>query len=211
MILLPFLAGGATLVAAVVVFRLWLGMMPRSICPQCGQPTLAVGHALSGAVKRWLTRRWCAACQWVGWGRTGPVLWRRRGPVADGSGFRWGEDRLQPDFGFQWKNRRSGQDRRHTRADHPSGFRFAGAGQTETGSDAPADPSGFRFRAAASDAETARRDHPSGFSWAAGASEQAPRPRPAEDKADDDADEPPTPPGFTWGGQRPRQGFRWKN
>ena len=210
MIVLPFLAGGLTMVGGIVVFRLWLGMLPRSICPQCGQHTVAVGHPISRTVGRWVSRRWCSAYEWTGWGRKGPVRWRRRGPVADGSGFRWGEDRLQPDMGFQWQHRE-----RSTSADrpaspkplHPSGFHFADEGaETSTDAEAPMHPSGFCFRETAP-AEPAEADHPSGFSWGAG-------------------DAPNLRPGFNWGSAAPRkprleggseggsgggQGFRWRN
>ena len=166
MILLPLLAGGATLVASGLVFRLWLRMLPRSVCPECGEPTILVSHALSNVVGRWLNRRWCAACDWAGWGRKGPVLWRRKGPVADGSGFRWGQDRLQPNSGFRWRERpfRALPARVH----HPSGFSFAEAPAdtmtTAQAAHAPAHPSGFRFREAPSPAMPAG-DHPKGFSW----------------------------------------------
>jgi hypothetical protein len=205
-VILPFLVGAQTLVASVVVFRLWLGMLPRTVCPDCGQDTLAVGHPMARAVGRWVSRRWCAACQWAGWGRKGPVLWRRKGPVADGSGFRWGEDRLQPDFGFQWKGdeRRSGQERRTPKSQHPSGFHFADEETaTETDSESPSHPSGFRFRQ--TEAEQARpADHPSGFSWGDESSTSEPAPKSS----------------FNWGANPPRKprggagggpGFRWKD
>jgi hypothetical protein len=200
-IVLPFLAGALTLVGSVVVFRLWLGMLPRTVCPDCGQDTLVVDHPLARAIGRWVSRRWCAACQWSGWGRKGPVLWRRRGPVADGSGFRWGERRLQADFGFQWKGeeRRSGRERRTP--GHPSGFHFAdeASAATETESEAPSHPSGFRFREPESQQPRAA-DHPSGVSWGDESATSEPAPKSS----------------FSWGANPPRrprggQGFRWKD
>ena len=166
MIVLPLVAGGATLLASGLVFRLWLGMLPRTVCPECGEPTLLVSHALSSGVGRWLSRRWCAACNWAGWGRRGPVLWRRKGPVADGSGFRWGQDRLQPNFGFRWRARPS--PARPARVHHSSGFHFAeDPADTLTATAAAetaAHPSGFRFRETPSPAMPAD-DRPKGFSW----------------------------------------------
>ena len=86
--------------------------------------------------------------------------------MADGSGFRWGQDRLQPNFGFRWRERpfRALPARVH----HPSGFSFAEAPAdtmtTAQAAHAPAHPSGFRFREAPSPAMPAG-DHPKGFSW----------------------------------------------
>ena len=175
MIVLPLIAGGATLVASGLVFRLWLGMLPRSVCPECGELTILVSHALSSGVGRWLSRRWCAACDWAGWGRRGPVLWRKKGPVADGSGFRWGQDRLQLNFGFRWKARPSAE--RPARVHHPSGFRFTeDPVYTLTTAETPessAHPSGFRFRGAPSPPQAPAGDHPTGFSWGVSKTEQA--------------------------------------
>ncbi len=96
-------AGILTLAAAVAAGALWLSMPPRSICPECGRPTepVAMG-ALGRPLERLVRRRWCTACLWTGYGRNGPVLWARKGPVAHDSGFRWGEDLLPPDMGFRW-------------------------------------------------------------------------------------------------------------
>jgi hypothetical protein len=58
------------------------------------------------------------------------MLSRERGPVADGSGFRWGEDRLGADRGFVWGE----EERARRAANHPSGFRWRGNG--------PAQPAG---------------------------------------------------------------------
>ena len=193
MIVLPFLAGGLTLVASIAVFRLWLGMLPRSVCPECGQHTVGIRHPLARTVGRWVSRRWCSACEWTGWGRKGPVLWRRRGPVADGSGFRWGEDRLQPDMGFQWKNleRRATADRRQSpKPLHPSGFHFADS-QGETETDASVPPTGFRFRETGP-GEPLEADHPSGFAWGAGARPPKPRGAVGPDRG------PAGGPGFRW-------------
>ena len=100
------------------------------------------------------------------------MLWPRKSPVADGSGFRWGEDRLQPNFGFQWRERRSAK--RLVRTHHPSGFRFAGSpAETLTVAEATAHPSGFCFRETSPEAMPAG-DRPSGFSW--GRTEPPPKP-----------------------------------
>ncbi|MSR35627.1 MAG: hypothetical protein EXR95_03135 [Gemmatimonadetes bacterium] len=158
MITQAFLAGGATLVAAVVVHALWLAALPRSVYPQCGQATAGVSHLLSARTDRWMRRRWCTGCGWKGWGRNGPVHWRRRGPVSDGSGFRWGQDRLQPDFGFRWAGR----------SEAPS----AASGPPVD----PAHPSGFRWADDPEDTATAcaqSTDHPSGFRWAGAPVESA--------------------------------------
>ena len=94
------------------------------------------------------------------------MLWRKKGPVADGSGFRWGQDRLQPNFGFQWKARPSAAQ--PTREQHPSGFQFAEtAADTQTtveASKTSAHPSGFRFRGPPQP-RVPTGDHPTGFSW----------------------------------------------
>jgi len=35
-------------------------------CPRCGGDTLLLRHRVLGPVKRFLGRRWCAACGWEG-------------------------------------------------------------------------------------------------------------------------------------------------
>jgi len=130
MMMLPFLLGGATLVLAILVYGAWLGSLPRSVCPQCGEATVPISSPLTSALDRWVRRRWCSACAWTGWGRNGPMLSRERGPVADGSGFRWGEERLGADLGFVWGE----EERARRAANHPSGFRWRGNG--------PAQPAG---------------------------------------------------------------------
>jgi hypothetical protein len=122
MMMLPFLLGGATLVLAILVYGAWLGSLPKSVCPQCGEATVPISSRLTSALDRWVRRRWCSACAWTGWGRNGPMLSRERGPVADGSGFRWGEDRLPVDLGFVWR----ADERARRAANHPSGFRWRG-------------------------------------------------------------------------------------
>ena len=146
-IALTFLAGGTTLVVALVLQHLWQALPPRSVCPCCRAQTEAVSHALSAHTDRWVRRRWCSACGWEGWGRNGPVLWRRRGPVSHGSGFRWGPDRLEMDFGFRW-------------AAHP-----APEAEPFTLVAAPAHPSGFRW-AGRVEEPLLTAAHPSGFLWA---------------------------------------------
>ena len=161
-IALSFVAGGATLVVSLLCFRLWLGALPRSVCPSCGQATVSVTHALSAVTDAWIRRRWCAGCNWAGWGRHGPVLWRRNGPVAYVSGFRWGEDHLPADFGFRWAERAAAE--RVTPA-HPSGFQWADRpGATPTGTENTAHRSGFRFQGSHCEVATTE-DHPSGFRW----------------------------------------------
>ena len=121
MLIVAVLAGGATVVLAVVVYGAWLQALPRSVCPRCGEATLPVSSPATSLVRRWVLRRWCGACSWSGWGRNGPVHWRERGPVADGSGFRWGEDRVGADLGFRWGE----PDRQEALpGSHPSGFRW---------------------------------------------------------------------------------------
>jgi hypothetical protein len=183
-----FLAGGATLVALVVVRGLWLAALPRSVCPQCGQATAGVSHPLSARTDRWMRRRWCAACGWKGWGRNGPVYWRSRGPVSHTSGFRWGQERLEPDFGFRWAGPPEGPPAPPLDPAHPSGFRWADDAEDT----------------ATACAQTA--GHPSGFRWAgepAGTAAAAAGPEPA---------------GFQWRGPRPTRSsgqpaipFRWKD
>lgn len=172
MIVLPFLTGGSALVAAVLLRRLWLATLPRSVCPECGEPTASLTHPLSSRTDRWIRRRWCADCGWTGWGRNGPVLWPKDGPIAHDSGFRWGEERLQPDFGFRWAAAPAAPGPRVAptpRDAHPSGFRWAGTLPETLTAAADADhPSGFRFRPAdEEEADTAGGDHPSGFRWGA--------------------------------------------
>jgi len=175
-----FVAGGATLVVAVVLFQLWLKTPPRSVCPCCGEPTATVTHPLLALAARWVRLRWCAACGWQGWGRNGPVLSRRRGPVSDGSGFRWGPERLATDFGFRWAGH--AETAGPAAPAHPSGFRWASALDTpETGcAETAPRRSAFRFRAPA-DELVATAAHPSGFRWAgsAGASDPSAQPVPA--------------------------------
>jgi hypothetical protein len=165
-----FVAGGATLVVALVLFQLWVKTPPRSVCPCCGEPTAAVTHPLLALAARWVRLRWCVACGWRGWGRNGPVLSRSRGPVSDGSGFRWGPERLAMDFGFRWAERpmATGGIENGTSASvpaHPSGFRWASA------TDATDTLSAFRFRAPTED-DGAPAAHPSGFRWAEAPSER---------------------------------------
>ena len=50
-----FLAGGATLLAAFILYRLWLGALPRTVCPECGDATL--GAALRGAIREQASKR----------------------------------------------------------------------------------------------------------------------------------------------------------
>ena len=95
------------------------------------------------------------------------MLWRKKGPVADGSGFRWGQDRLQPNFGFRWKARPPAE--LPAQVHHPSGFCFAEdpvdtLTPAET-SESSAHPSGFRFRGAPSPPQAPAGDRPVGFSW----------------------------------------------
>jgi hypothetical protein len=120
MVILPVLAGGATLLATILLYDAWLHALPRSVCPRCGQATLAVSSPATGLLDRWVRQRWCGGCQWSGWGRNGPVHWTERGPVADGSGFRWGDERLGADLGFHWATERIAV----SAANHPSGFRW---------------------------------------------------------------------------------------
>ena len=83
--------------------------------------------------------------------------------MADGLGFRWGQDRFQPNFGFRWKGCPTTE--RLVRVHHPLGFRFAeDPTDTLTAAEAPAHPSGFRFREPPSHA-TPVNDRPPGFSW----------------------------------------------
>lgn len=116
------LAGAATLMVAILAYVAWLRALPRSVCPRCREPTLPIGGPIR-SLDRWFRRRWCGGCTWSGWGRNGPVHWPERGPVADGSGFRWGEERLEPDLGFRW----AAAARPEAGARHPSGFRWAEA------------------------------------------------------------------------------------
>lgn len=136
-IVLPFLTGGAALVASVVLRSLWLGALPRTVCPSCREATSSVRFGPRG-LDRWLRRRWCAACGWSGWGRNGPVHDRTR-PRAHDSGFHWGADRMEPDLGFRW----GGTTTTSSAADHPSGFRFRS--DDEQAPPGPPEPPGFRW------------------------------------------------------------------
>ena len=211
MIAQAFLAGGATLVAAFVLYRLWLGALPRTVCPDCGQPTAGVSHPIADHVERWMRRRWCAACGWTGWGRNGPVHWAKKGPVSHTSGFRWGQNRLERDFGFHWGGAPTTAERRRApRPAHPSGFHWAG-GELETttaSAQAPAHPSGFRFRDQPESEGAALRAHPSGFRWGQDALDAA--------RAEAPAGRPDRP--FRWADGEPTRGapgrtsaFRWKS
>lgn len=112
-------------------------------CPSCGEDTRTVQPP------SWLRRRlagridlrWCPACGWEGPGRAGPE-WVPGHPIAHGSGFFWGEQRMPVDFGF----------------------RFATAHEATPGPERPHHPSGFRFAAPAGRPDGARA-HPSGFHW----------------------------------------------
>lgn len=151
MLALAFLAGSSTLLAAFLAYRLWLAALPRSVCPECGDATLGVSHALSARTDRWVRRRWCPGCGWAGWGRNGPVHWRDMDPISHESGFRWGPERIRPDFGFEW-NRLQSSDAGPPTPAHPSGFRWGvdpsgvADGDMTTSTSTPAHPSGFRFR-----------------------------------------------------------------
>jgi hypothetical protein len=165
MITEALLAGGATLVVAVGLYQRWLSTLPRSVCPCCGEQTTAVSHPLWAHAERWVRRRWCTACGWKGWGRNGPMLWPGKEPVSHRSGFRWGPERLESDFGFRWADRPDA-DAPPASPAHPSGFRWAslpGAPTTDAGP--VAHPAGFRFRQGA-DAASEDAAHPSGFRWA---------------------------------------------
>ena len=203
-------AGGATLVVALALFQLWLKTPPRSVCPRCGDPTTAVTHALLATVERWVRLRWCSACGWRGWGRNGPVLSRRLGPVSDGSGFRWGPERLPMDFGFRWAEQPAASAaigdppaESPSQPAHPSGFRWACASDaSETACvEATSELAVFRFRAPTG--EVAAAAHPSGFRWGATSGPSAL----------DEPGEPPrwshrSGPTFRWAGS-PGAEFRW--
>lgn len=157
-IVLPFLAGGAALLAAVMLRSLWLAALPRTICPACREATSSVRYG-PAALAPWIRRRWCTACGWSGWGRNGPVH-RPDRPLAHDSGFHWGDDRMEPDFGFRWAEREPGGDESRP---HPSGFRWATEdGATATAGAGADHPSGFRFRAGQE--EEAQPETP-GFRW----------------------------------------------
>jgi hypothetical protein len=170
-----FLAGGATVLAVFVLHRLWLGALPRTVCPDCGEATVGVSHPLSARLDRWVRRRWCSACGWAGWGRNGPVLWPKHGPVSHDSGFRWGADRLSRNHGFRWAGPVPAPKPAAPRQPaHPSGFHWGGE-EVGTVTDtvceqAPALPSGFRFRALEPQppAPSPAKAHRSGFRWSDG-------------------------------------------
>lgn len=127
-----------------------LGRAPTwARCPSCRASTKSVELPswLRGAAPG-LRVRWCPTCGWEGVGREGAEVAPGH-PVAHGSGFRWGEDRLPEDFGF----------------------RFAGAETPvspvpeESPPPPPAHPSGFRF---ASDPEPTSDSDREGFAWRTG-------------------------------------------
>jgi hypothetical protein len=177
-----FVAGAATLVVVVALYRRWLAALPRTVCPSCGEATTGVSHPLWAHLEKWVRRRWCAACGWEGWGRNGPMLSPGR-LISHQSGFRWGPERLEADFGFRFRASLDAVvDPAATRA-HPSGFRWAGTSEMVTDATGPAaHPAGFRFRSTAEDPGLGTA-HPSGFRWAG-----------ARDRV------PGAPPSFRWRG-----------
>ena len=80
---------------------------------------------------RYVSRRWCSACAWEGVGRSGPELQPGR-PISHESGFRFGEDVLGPNLGFEWGGQpEEPLPRPRGLPNHPSGFRFAAAPPSE--------------------------------------------------------------------------------
>lgn len=141
--LLPLLAGLVTLAVSVGAAAFWLALPPRAVCPSCRGATEGVALGpLGRPVKRLVRRRWCPSCRWAGFGRNGPVLWARKGPVAHGSGFRWNSTDLPPDMGFTWRSREDAPTGASPRREgaappaaaapppHPSGFRWGADGST---------------------------------------------------------------------------------
>lgn len=194
--------GVLALVVAVVPAALWRRLPPRAVCPSCGEATEGVVLAAPlRFLQHLLRRRWCPACRWTGFGRNGPVLSARRGPVAHDSGFQWNALDLPPDMGFQWGSAENdvpgpapihppgflwggGPDDRSPR---PGGFRWGGErGGGSTGESAPHAFGSRRSGEAEKHEDSAAPPHPSGFRWA---------------RADLPASRPPV-------GQ-PAPGFRW--
>ena len=132
-------SGLITLVLSLGAAAFWLALLPRSVCPSCGGATQAVTLGRLGRpLERLVRRRWCPSCRWTGFGRNGPVLWERKGPVAHDSGFRWGATDLPPDMGFRWG---SAEEEEEGRDPAPSGARTLPA----TPPPPPSHPSGFRW------------------------------------------------------------------
>lgn len=185
----------AGLLAAFVATTLAaaLGRAPtRKQCPACGGPTSTIRpHAWVEKRVPGARLRWCPACAWQGWGRHGPEL-KPGHPVSHDSGFNWGDDRMEEDFGFRFNapsaeaapveppHHASGfrfsappiQDRP---AAHPSGFSWSEGEEPDT-TDAPAPPAGFQWAdpqsAPAARFAWRRRDRtdtaaesPKGFGW----------------------------------------------
>lgn len=127
--LLPLVAGLATLGAAAGLSAFWTRRLPRSVCPSCGGGTEGVTlGSFARPLERLVRRRWCPACGWSGFGRRGPVLWARKGPVAHDSGFRWSGRPGAPAAGFRWAE--PGEEAASERPAQLSGFRWGEEGST---------------------------------------------------------------------------------
>lgn len=135
----PILAGILVAFLAITLAAAWRRAPTRASCPECGARTESVRAPL------WIRKaapdlslRWCPSCSWEGMGRVGPE-WIPGHPVAHGSGFYWGDERLPVDFGFRFAPPPPALPTEVPTEPpaHPSGFRFA---------DAPAIPTVRRFR-----------------------------------------------------------------
>lgn len=183
--MIPTLAVGCfTLVLAVGGGVLWRRLLPRAVCPSCGEATQGVVLARPLRVlQRLVRRRWCPACRWTGLGRNGPVLWARNGRVAHDSGFRWNARDLASNMGFCWASEADAGPAEGAAGPAP-GFRWGG----EEPEDAPPHTSGFRWGDEPGGADTdAARSHPPEFRWARA---HAPAPRIDGDPSSAVAEEP---------------------
>lgn len=173
----------ATVTLAVAVFS---RSSTRAYCPECAGATKIV--LLPPILRRneFVHLRWCPSCQWQGLGRNGPE-WVQGRQLAHDSGFHWGDERFETDFGFKFRRM---QQSTELPPHHPSGFRFTD--EPEVAPAAPQHPSGFRFSPTSPEREAVG---PPIFRWAeerqgAGFAFKDPAAEPSRSKPD----------GFSWKG-----------
>lgn len=130
------LFGAATMTLAVAAFN---RSPTRAHCPECGGATKIL--LLPPVLRRneFVHLRWCPRCEWEGLGRNGPD-WIPGRRLAHDSGFHWGDERFEADFGFKFRPLEPSVE---LPPHHPSGFRFVENPEAEI--PAAHHPSGFRF------------------------------------------------------------------
>jgi hypothetical protein len=156
--MLPALLIGIFSAAAMTVAVAAFNRAPtRSHCPEClGRTRILL---LPPILRRneFVHLRWCPRCDWEGLGRNGPD-WVRGRRLAHDSGFHWGDERFQADFGFKFRHTPLSEE---PPPHHPSGFRFVENAEPEP--PAPHHPSGFRFSQEPEDAAEDRGTGPLTF------------------------------------------------